>query len=132
MDKFSLKEESAPPVDIIKAPARDKNNEVVWVDCAVMFPHRVFAHYSDGEKRDFEHVFGSPAQIQEWWAGQDLGDPKLHNHPLLHQPNYRSQFVLAFCFLFFVNTKRNSFVSFLFLKGKTGLSALLQRSTLTL
>ena len=58
MDKFSLKEESAPPVDIIKAPARDKNNEVVWVDCAVMFPHRVFAQYS--------HVFGNPEQIQEW------------------------------------------------------------------
>ena len=116
MQKFSLHDSDAPPVNIVKVPVVDKEDKVIWVDCAVLFPHRVFAHYSAGSQAVFEAkhilfvfcsslflellvaIFGCADQIREWWAGQDLGDPKLYHHPLLGQPNYQSNI----CFVVFL------------------------------
>ena len=54
MHKFSLHDTDAPPVSIVKVPVVDKEDKVIWVDCAVLFPHRVFAHYSAGSQAVFE------------------------------------------------------------------------------
>ena len=92
MHHFCPNANEAPPVDTVKAPVVDKEGKVIWVECAVMFPHRTFAHLSSGPKEVFDKVFGGDDQIKEWWGGQDLIDPKLYNHPLLRQPDYRSGF----------------------------------------
>ena len=59
MQKFSLHDSDAPPVNIVQVPVVDKEDKVIWVDCAVLFPHRVFAHYSAGSQEVFEakHFF---------------------------------------------------------------------------
>ena len=54
MQKFSLHDSDAPPVSIVKVPVVDKEDKIIWVDCAVLFPHRVFAHYSAGSQAVFE------------------------------------------------------------------------------
>ena len=54
MQKFSLHDTDAPPVDKVKVPVLDKEDQVIWVDCAVLFPHRTFAHYSAGRPAVFE------------------------------------------------------------------------------
>ena len=59
MQKFSLHDTEAPPVDIVKVPVVDKEGRVIWVDCAVLFPHRTFAHYSAGSSAVFEAILCS-------------------------------------------------------------------------
>jgi hypothetical protein len=94
MRHFKLDTLTTPPTTLVQIPVVDlksAHGDVMQATTEVQFPHDIFHHYAKNDPQKFAQVFGNAESIAEFWASQNMDDPKLWNHPLLKNDDFAAK-----------------------------------------
>ena len=87
IDKTSTYE--ATPVMV---PGLDQGENLIYTDTEVILPIDVMSQLSCNYQSEFFRKLGTPVQIEEFWATQDVeNDPKFYKHPVLEEGDYNKR-----------------------------------------
>ena len=78
-----------PNLATVAIPVKDpKTGGEKELHLDIQYPHDVFAHYAT-KPAEFHQLFGTPAEIQDFWQKKDLSDPGFKSHPAVKKQGFK-------------------------------------------
>ena len=84
-----------PKATVVKLPLLDRSkhpHHVVWTDWPIFLGQDLMHSLYWNHQAEFQNRFsGGEGRLQEFWAGMEPTDPRLHNHPCKSQANWQQR-----------------------------------------
>ena len=83
--------DALPDISFINVPVQPPRQEnPIIIELEVQYPHDVISFYSQFPTQ-FRQIFGTPLEIQRFWARKDLADPAFRHHPAVNKVDFETK-----------------------------------------